>query len=99
MNLAYDEVETRNSVKLKLMSLGLMLGSIVFVLVTFGLVAVVPAVLEALPLGVVGTILAQVARWALLLAVFAGCSGRPLPGRPRPGRPAASAGSAWVRSS
>ena len=41
-------------------------------LVTFGLVAVVPAVLEALPLGVVGTILAQVARWVLLLAVFAG---------------------------
>ena len=72
VNLAYDEVETRNFVKLKLMSLGLTLGAIVFVLVTFGLVAVVPAVLEALPLGVVGTILAQVVRWVLLLAVFAG---------------------------
>jgi membrane protein len=72
VNLAYDEVETRNFVKLKLMSLGLVLGSIVFVLVTFGLVAVVPAVLDALPLGVVGTILAQVVRWVLLLAVFAG---------------------------
>jgi membrane protein len=72
VNLAYDEVETRNFVKLKLMSLALVLGSIVFVLVTFGLVAVVPAVLDALPLGVVGTILAQVIRWVLLLAVFAG---------------------------
>jgi membrane protein len=72
VNLAYDEVETRNFVKLKLMSLGLVLGSIVFVLVTFGLVAVVPAVLDALPLGVLGTILAQVVRWGLLLAVFAG---------------------------
>ena len=72
INLAYDEVETRNFVKLKLLSLGLTLGAIVFVLVTFGLVAVVPAVIEALPLGVVGTILAQVARWVLLLAVFAG---------------------------
>jgi membrane protein len=72
VNLAYDEVETRNFVKLKLMSLGLVLASIVFVLVTFGLVAVVPAVLDALPLGVVGTILAQVVRWVLLLAVFAG---------------------------
>jgi membrane protein len=72
VNLAYDEVETRNFVKLKLMSLGLVLGSIVFVLITFGLVAVVPAVLDALPLGVVGTILAQVVRWVLLLAVFAG---------------------------
>jgi membrane protein len=72
VNLAYDEVESRNFVKLKLMSLALVLGSIVFVLVTFGLVAVVPPVLDALPLGVVGTILAQVVRWVLLLAVFAG---------------------------
>jgi membrane protein len=72
VNLAYDEVEARNFVKLKLLSLALTLGAIIFVLVTFGLVAVVPAVIEALPLGVVGTILAQVARWVLLLAVFAG---------------------------
>jgi membrane protein len=72
VNLAYDEVETRGFVKLKLTSLALTLGAILFVLVTFALVAVVPAVLEALPLGVVGTILAQVARWAMLLAVFAG---------------------------
>ena len=72
VNLAYDEVEARNFVKLKLMSLGLVLGSIVFVLITFGLIAIVPAVLGALPLGVVGTILAQVARWVVLLGVFAG---------------------------
>jgi membrane protein len=72
VNLAYDEVETRNFVKLKLTSLALTLGSIVFVLVSFALVAVVPAVFDALPLGIVGTILAQVVRWVLLLAVFAG---------------------------
>jgi membrane protein len=72
VNIAYDEVETRNFVKLKLTSLALTLGGILFVIITFGLVAVVPAVLQALPLGVVGTILAQVARWVLLLAVFAG---------------------------
>ena len=72
VNLAYDEVEARNFVRLKLTALALTLGGIVFVLVTFGLIAVVPAVIEALPLGIVGTILAQVARWVLLLAVFAG---------------------------
>ena len=72
INLAYDEVETRNFVKLKATSLLLTLGAIAFVLVTFGLVAVVPIVLDALPLGVVGTVLAQVLRWVLLLAVFAG---------------------------
>lgn len=72
VNLAYDEVETRNFVKLKARSLALTFGAILFVLVTFGLVALVPAVLEALPLGVVGTVLAQIARWVLLLSVFAG---------------------------
>jgi membrane protein len=72
VNIAYDEVETRNVVKLKALSLLLTLGGIVFVSVTFGLVAVVPAVLNALPFGVVGTILAEVARWVLLLGVFAG---------------------------
>lgn len=72
VNIAYDEVEARNFVKLKLLSLGLTLGAIVFVLLTFGLVAVVPSIIEALPLGVVGTVLAQIARWVLLLAVFAG---------------------------
>ncbi|MCW2580662.1 MAG: ribonuclease [Blastococcus sp.] len=72
VNHAYDEVETRNFVKQKATSLALTLGAIVFVLITFGLVAVVPAVLDALPLGVVGTVLAQVLRWAVLLAVFAG---------------------------
>jgi membrane protein len=72
VNLAYDEVETRGFVKRKALALGLTLGAIVFVLVAFALVAVVPAVLDALPLGVLGTVLAQVVRWALLLGVFAG---------------------------
>ena len=72
VNIAYDEVEARNFVKLKLLSLGLTLGGIVFVIVTFGLVAIVPAIIEALPLGIVGTVLANIATWVLLLAVFAG---------------------------
>jgi membrane protein len=72
VNIAYDEVEARNFVKLKLLSLSLTLGAVLFVLITFGLLAVVPAVIEALPLGVVGTVLAQIARWVMLLAIFAG---------------------------
>ncbi len=72
INIAYDEVETRGFVKLRARSLALTLGAILFVLVTIGLVAVVPAVLEELPLGIVGTVLAQVVRWALLLGVMAG---------------------------
>ena len=40
-----------------------------FVLVTLTLVAVVPPVLDALQLGLVGTILAQVVRWGLLVVL------------------------------
>ena len=72
VNIAYDEVETRKFVKLKLTSLALTLGGILFVIVAFALLAVMPAVIGALPLGVVGTILAQVLRWVLLLVIFAG---------------------------
>jgi membrane protein len=72
VNIAYDEVETRNFLKLRTLSLGLTLGAVAFVIVAFGLLAVVPVVLDALPLGIVGTILAHVVRWTLLLAMFAG---------------------------
>ncbi len=72
VNLAYDEVETRSFIKRKALALGLTLGAIVFILVTFTLVAVVPVVIDMLPLGVLGTVLAQVVRLVLLLGVFAG---------------------------
>jgi membrane protein len=72
VNLAYDEVETRSFIKRKALALGLTVGAIVFILITFALVAVVPVVLDTLPLGILGTILAQVVRWVLLLGVIAG---------------------------
>lgn len=69
INLAYDEDETRGFVRLRGTALALTLGAIVFVLITLGLVAVVPVLLDALDLGVVGTIIAQIVRWTLLVAV------------------------------
>ncbi|HVL85524.1 MAG TPA: YihY/virulence factor BrkB family protein [Pseudonocardia sp.] len=69
INIAYDEEESRGFLKLRGTALLLTLGAIVFVLVALVLVAVVPLVLNALPLGAVGTVLAQVARWALLVGV------------------------------
>ncbi|MGY1719704.1 YihY/virulence factor BrkB family protein [Blastococcus sp. SYSU DS0552] len=72
VNIAYDEVETRNFVKLRALSLVLTLGAIVFVLLTIGLVAVLPVVIDLLPLGAVGTVLIEVARWVALLTVVAG---------------------------
>ncbi len=72
VNIAYDEVETRNFVKLRALSVVLTLGAVVFVVLTIGLVAVLPVVLDALPLGSVGTVLAEIGRWVALLAVVAG---------------------------
>ncbi|HYO36780.1 MAG TPA: YihY/virulence factor BrkB family protein [Geodermatophilus sp.] len=72
VNIAYDEVETRNFVKLRALSLVLTLGATLFVLITFSLVAVVPAVLNAIPLGPFATVLTQVVRWLLLLGVVVG---------------------------
>jgi membrane protein len=70
VNLAYDEKESRGFFKVKGIALVLTLGAIVFVLITLTLVAVVPPVLDALQLGLVGTIIAQVVRWGLLVALI-----------------------------
>jgi len=72
VNLAYDEKESRGFLKVKGTALALTLGAIVFVLITLTLVAVVPPVLDALQLGLVGRITAQVVRWALLVALVVG---------------------------
>jgi len=72
VNIAYDQQESRGFLKLRATALALTLGAIVFVLLTLFLVAVVPPLLQALQLGVVGTILAQVLRWALLVGLVVG---------------------------
>jgi len=69
INIAYDEDETRGFLKVRGIALALTLGAIVFLLLTLALVAVVPVVLNVLPLGPVGTVLAQVLRWVLLAAL------------------------------
>src|SRR4051812_44845531 len=51
INIAYDEDETRGFLKVRGIALALTLGAIVFVLLTLALVAVVPVVLNMLPLG------------------------------------------------
>ncbi|MHA6796272.1 YihY/virulence factor BrkB family protein [Pseudonocardia bannensis] len=70
ISLVYDEQEKRGFLKLRLIGVGLALGGAVFVLVTLVLIGVVPAALEDLGLGPVGTVLAQVARWVLLIGLL-----------------------------
>jgi len=68
INLAYGERETRGFAKRRGTALLLTLGAIVFVLLSVALVAVLPAVLGKLGLGVAARAGVQVVRWALLLA-------------------------------
>ncbi|GAA1880704.1 YihY/virulence factor BrkB family protein [Pseudonocardia ailaonensis] len=68
-NLAYDEDESRGFLRLRGTALLLTLGAVVFVLLAVALVAIVPALLDALGLGGVGLVAAQVVRWAVLLAL------------------------------
>lgn len=70
VNIAYDEQETRNFIKLRGTALLLTLGAIVFVLLTLALVAVVPAALSALQLGTFINLIVQVVRWLLLVALI-----------------------------
>lgn len=72
VNLAYDEKEKRGFLKLRGVALLLTLGAVVFLVLTLALIAVVPVVLQAVPLGPVGTVLAQVSRWGLLFALVVG---------------------------
>ena len=72
INIAYGEDETRGYLKLRSIALGLTLAALVFFALTLALVAVVPAVLGGLPIGVAATVLAQVVRWAFLAALVVG---------------------------
>jgi membrane protein len=69
INIAYDEQESRNFFKLRGTALLLTLGAIIFVLLTLALVAVVPALLNALALGTFINVIVQIVRWALLVAL------------------------------
>ncbi len=73
VNVCYDEEESRGFFKLRGLSLLLTVGAILFMGIAVALVAVAPAVFDALSLGIVGTVLLQIGRWALLvILVIAG---------------------------
>ena len=72
VNIGYDEDEDRGFVKRKGLSLVMTLGAIVFVVVAIALVAVLPAVLNALGLPPVLRVGVEVVRWlGLVVAMMA----------------------------
>jgi membrane protein len=68
INIAYDEEETRGFVRRKLLSLGLTLGAIVFVVVAIAFVGVAPALLDSLVGGGPARWGFEAIRWVALLA-------------------------------
>ena len=72
VNLAYDEEETRGFVKRKALALGLTLAAIVFMLLAIGLVAVAPAVMDAIGLSTAFRALFEVGRWILVAVLVSG---------------------------
>jgi membrane protein len=68
LNIAYDEDEERNFVVKRGLAVLLTIGFLVFIAVAIGLVAVFPVVLSNLGSGILVTIVAQVVRWAVLVA-------------------------------
>jgi len=69
INTAYDEDETRSFVKKRGVALALTLGAIVFMVIMLALVAVVPAVLDAIGSGGPLRVLFQVLRWVVVAVV------------------------------
>jgi len=67
INLAYDEDEGRGFVKVRAISLAMTLAAIVFLVVAFGAIAVLPAALSKTGLAAGARIAVGVVRWALLL--------------------------------
>jgi len=67
VNRAYDEQDNRGFVKRKAISLAFTIGAILFVVVSFGLITVLPSLLAKSSLGTAGRVVASVLRWVILL--------------------------------
>jgi len=70
MTIAYAEKERRSFLKFETEAFLLTLGATLFVVVAIALVAVLPAVIDLLPLGAFGKTAASVVRWPVLLALI-----------------------------
>jgi membrane protein len=70
LNIAYDETEKRGFVKLSLMAIGLTFGMIIGLILAFGLLAVLPGVLDNLGLSGGAEMFLNVIRWPILIGLF-----------------------------
>lgn len=70
LNIAWFERESRGFIKLNLVSLAFTLGGIALICLLIATIAILPAVIQALPLGPLGETTASLARWPLMFVVL-----------------------------
>ena len=66
INRAYDEEETRGFVRLRSLSLAMTLGAILFFVIAFPTIAVLPSLIAASPLGTAGRVVVGAIRFVVL---------------------------------
>lgn len=71
-NAAYNEVDQRGFVKKRGLALLFTLGAIVFLILTLGLIAVLPAALDQLGLGSAANLAIRIAQWPVLALLVMG---------------------------
>jgi membrane protein len=70
INAAYDEEEGRGFLKLRGLSLALTAGAVLFAIVSIGVLAVLPAMLDSIGLGGVGQTIVRIGSFPLLAIAF-----------------------------
>jgi membrane protein len=68
INAAYDEEETRGSLKVRGLSLAFTLGAILFLALAFTAIALLPSLIASSDLGTAGRVLVSIVRFVLLFA-------------------------------
>lgn len=87
LNIVYEEQEKRNLFRYYATALAMTAGAVLFVIVSLALIALLPAVIDWLPLGNFAKTLTTILRWPLLMALFAiglGIAYRFAPSRNKP---------------
>jgi membrane protein len=69
LNIAYKEPEKRGFIRLNAISFGLTFGTVIFAVIALAMIALLPAVIDLLPLGSLGKTIASVMRWPILIAL------------------------------
>lgn len=70
LNVVYEESERRGLIRYYATALAITAGAVIFALVALTLIAVLPAVMQFLPVGELGKTLTTVLRWPVLMALF-----------------------------